>query len=396
MDLLLTNATWFDEKSGTTSGDIRIVDRHIFETGRRFLMRGGLLSEQKLEVNLEGHYVYPGLINSHDHLEMNLYPHLGTPPYQNYKEWSADIYHPTQTPIREIEATDKEMRLLWGGLKNLISGVTTVVHHNPWSRFLSSSKFPINVWSTQWAHSLAFDEHVVARKKEANNRMFVLHAAEGVDEFARQEIHQLMELKCLDKNTILVHGVGVGEEEERILVDSGSSVIWCPASNMYMFNKTAHVPLLRKAERVVLGSDSTLTGSPTLLDEMHTALKTGLATEHDIFRMTGSIPRNLFGIPGSEIQPSMQGDFLITPKKHPDPIKNLFVIEPKDISAVIVAGRFQLSDPSLDLPHPKHSFTVGGRTKFSTVNVKKLKGYFEESVGSQLLQKNPLWNMIAV
>src|ERR1700676_3172223 len=81
-------------------------------------------------LDLAGHLILPGLINAHDHLEFSLYPRLGRGPYPNAGAWARDIYKPTKSPIAEHLRVPKDTRLLWGGLKNLLSGVTTVCHHN--------------------------------------------------------------------------------------------------------------------------------------------------------------------------------------------------------------------------------------------------------------------------
>jgi cytosine/adenosine deaminase-related metal-dependent hydrolase len=139
-----------------TVKELRIGDDRIQEIAFN-------LSPVKDEIRLEFNnaIAFPGLINSHDHLEMNLYPKLGAPPYANYVEWANDIYKPTQSPIKEIEKLPIEDRLLWGGVKNLISGVTTVVHHNPWHRFLGKEKFPVSVLKKiAWAHSLQLGKKI--------------------------------------------------------------------------------------------------------------------------------------------------------------------------------------------------------------------------------------------
>jgi cytosine/adenosine deaminase-related metal-dependent hydrolase len=391
MNLLIKNAAWLNGQSKIASGDIRIEGLIISDIGKGLTPRTGIFSKEHV-VDISGQFVYPGLINAHDHLEMNLYPRLGTPPYDNYTQWSADIYRPGQSPLKEIESTEIENRLLWGGLKNLISGVTTVVHHNPWKKVLS--KAPVNVWHTEWAHSLAFDTDVRSKKKAAGKRKFAIHAAEGTDDFSRQEIHKLSEMGCLDEHTIIIHGVAMGEAEMKIMENSRASLTWCPSSNDYMFGKTADIGMLKKGIRIVLGSDSTLTGSPTLLDEMRVALHTGKASEEDIARMVGAGAVELFGMPMSIIQETLPANLFIAPQLHTDPIKNLFLLEPQHINAVIVGGKLQLSDPGLDLPHPKQTLIVQGRKKFCRINVKKLKQYFEEKVGKSILSANKLWNII--
>jgi hypothetical protein len=97
----------------------------------------------------------PGLINAHDHLEFNLFPQLGRGTYPNAAAWARDIYHPGRSPIREQLRVPKPVRLWWGALKNLLSGVTTVCHHNPYEREVFGVDFPVRVVRRfSWAHSL--------------------------------------------------------------------------------------------------------------------------------------------------------------------------------------------------------------------------------------------------
>src|SRR6185437_13795447 len=73
------------------------------------------------EFDLRGLLLLPGLTNAHDHLEFNLFPQLGHGCYTNAGDWAADIYRPSQSPVREHLAVPKPVRLYWGGLRNLLS-----------------------------------------------------------------------------------------------------------------------------------------------------------------------------------------------------------------------------------------------------------------------------------
>src|SRR5258708_5295931 len=284
MDLLLKGIVWYDGKT-IVSGDIRIGKGMLLEIGSPLPIRKG---EQVADFT--NHYLYPGLINAHDHLEMNLYSHLGTPPYTNYVEWAKDIYQPAQSPLREIESANIDDRLLWGGLKNLISGVTTVVHHNPWHRILGRNDFPVKVLKQiAWAHSLALGVKIQKAFPKKRDTPFVIHAAEGIDALAFAEVAKLNNLSLIKSNTVLVHAIALNESDQELLSDRASSVVWCPASNLFMFNQTAPIQQLKDRLKVALGSDSTLTGSATLLDEMKVAFHTGLAGSQELYNMVTGV-----------------------------------------------------------------------------------------------------------
>ena len=90
----------------------------------------------------------PGLISCHDHLGLNLLPPLGAPPYGNMYEWADEIYNPEQPPISNVLRVRLRDRLRWGAVRNLIAGVTTVMHHDPYYRPVRVGVSDNPIWQT--------------------------------------------------------------------------------------------------------------------------------------------------------------------------------------------------------------------------------------------------------
>lgn len=393
MDLLLKNLTWHDGVK-SQKADIRIKKKLIDEIGES-------LPSKKSErvIDFQNHFIYPGLINAHDHLEMNLYPKLGNPPYSNYVEWINDIYKPLHSPILEIEKISINDRLLWGGFKNLISAVTTVVHHNPWRRVLGKAEFPVRVLKNfTWAHSLHVEKNLSKKYSRRSKTSFIIHGAEGIDQLAFSEIEKMQALGLLKSNTVIVHAIGLKENDIEALVANQSSVVWCPSSNFFMFENTAPIQKLKNRIKVAIGSDSTLTGEVTFLDEIKVATKTNLANPKEIFEMVTSKASEIFNLPKPKIAALSQADLFISPIKKEDYFENLFTINSGDITLLLLNGEPRLVDSKIEgvIRSTKNRFHLHGQLKYTDVDIVSLKKRIEKKVGNKILQQNPLWNLIEI
>jgi cytosine/adenosine deaminase-related metal-dependent hydrolase len=234
-------------------------------------------------IDLRGHFVFPGLVNAHDHLQLNCIPPLPHgAPFANSYEWiDAFEAHRATDAVAEAVRIPTDLRHRHGGLKNLLSGVTLVAHHDPWHAAFDECDFPVSVLSAfGWSHSLRLGgaSPVAAPKygpavdtsfltTPSTNPWFI-HLAEGVDGVAGGELGVLEDVGCLSQNTVIVHGVGLTHHDIQRVVDSGASVVWCPSSNLGMFGRTLDSTHAFDAGRVGLGTDSRLTGARDLLEEL--------------------------------------------------------------------------------------------------------------------------------
>jgi ubiquinone/menaquinone biosynthesis C-methylase UbiE len=124
-------------------------------------------------LDLSGYSILPGLVNAHDHLEFGLFPRLGRAyganPFQNSPEWAREIHSVHTSIIERYRQIPQNTHLWWGGIRNLLCGVTTVCHHNPLHEELTDPNFPVRVLSRfGWAHS-SMRPRVSMKKAEKNS-----------------------------------------------------------------------------------------------------------------------------------------------------------------------------------------------------------------------------------
>jgi cytosine/adenosine deaminase-related metal-dependent hydrolase len=321
-------------------------------------------------VDLRGDRLLPGLINAHDHLQLNSVPQLDYRHlFRNASEWIADINARAATDAefkRGVMAPRSE-RSLAGGLKNLLSGVATVAHHDPCEPDLLGGEFPTRVVAAYgWAHSLFIDGEQRVRDSYAANpadQPWIIHAAEGVDAAAAGEFERLRELGCLGANTLLVHGVALERAQRDLLADAGGALIWCPSSNLRLFGRAAEVSGLLEKGRVALGTDSRLTGAGDLLDELRVARECAGLDEPTLERIVTSDSARVLRLSMTGVLVSGAiADLLVLPAG-----AGLADVRRRDVRLVMLAGRARYADPDyaamLAPPTDWTGVLVDGRVK---------------------------------
>jgi len=281
----------------------------------------------------------PGLINAHDHLHRNHYPRLGSPPYPDAYAWGRDLHDRFAEEIARARALPRRDALLFGALKNLLGGVTTVVHHDAWEPDFEHD-FPLDVVRLRNVHSPGFDREAVAAAavapRHADEPPLAVHLAEGVNTAAADEIRLLDRLGLLHERLIAVHAVGADDDGVRRMRTANVAVAWCPTSNHFLFGRTCPPALLDSVD-VLLGTDALLTGAGTMLAELRAARTLGLLTDDRLEAAVGAVAARRLGLGRRALVPGDRASIVLL-RRH------LFDCSPGDVALVIVNGRPCLGD----------------------------------------------------
>lgn len=326
-----------------------------------------------LQLTFTDALVFPGLINSHDHLDFNLFPPLGNRVYDNYRQWGQDIHAHNKAAIEEVQRIPQPVRAQWGLYKNLLCGVTTVVNHG--DQLKLPKDLPIRVFQDCYnLHSVGFDAHwrAALRRPFRRRRPFVIHVGEGTDALSQQEIDTLIGANRFNRHLIGVHGVAMTPAQAAHF----KALVWCPASNLFLLGQTAAVDDLYGHTELLFGTDSTLTAPWNIWQHLRLAQQQGLLTDAALFDALTVNAAAVWGLGNTgQLQAGFAADMVVAKAKGKKGMDAFFAIDPPAILLVMHQGNVSLFDESLLVQLNKQGFSIDGYGKINMGNsIKYVKG----------------------
>lgn len=363
----------------------------------------GFGEAETVDLPLTGAVVAPAFINAHDHLLGSYWPKIGHGPYNNWREWDDDL---KASPLyAERSKIANEDLYLIGSYRNLIAGTLTVSDHIPHKvndpfipnmpiRIIKdyALSHEVSSYDLKWGDGPK-KEH--ARAIE-NDIPYITHIEEGFDEESKKGIDKLLRMNALSDHTVLIHGIALSAKDIAIIAKKQAHLVWCPASNWFMFNKTGNIAAWRKAGiNVSLGTDSPMSGGENILEEMRFAQKLyprlksdGALTDNDMVMMTTVHPAQALRLPKlGALEKNFIADIIAVDNRDGgDGYHALVNASLKDIRLVIRSGVPVYGDADF-APFFEHcgiSFhhcTVEGKAKICRYDMKALLLRVRKAVG---------------
>lgn len=270
-------------------------------------------SEDDILIDCSGFMLMPGMINAHDHL-------------------GAGINLRNDTP--------HEAALWMGAMRNIMSGVTTVLHHEPQETLLFSDGFPIRVVRNYgWSDSLEAGEIVPQFAATAPDAPFVIHLVAENPADASRKVEELKRLGVITDRTVVVHGGGLDGEVINELHRAGASQVWCPSA-VISGDSNVDPSFVVSNHRIALGTTIARERSFDIFEEIRSALALGVPPEA-IYSMVTSRPCSILRLKNGEgrIVAGTPGDMIAVMDSGTTPAETLCAVDAHTLEAIILAGR---------------------------------------------------------
>ena len=314
---------------------------------------------------------FPGLINSHDHLDFNLFHQLKNNDYKSYRQWGEDIHKGNHAGIQQVLNIPKQLRTQWGIYKNLLNGITTVVNHGAKQPITNDL---IDVYQrVDSFHSISGEKNW--RLKLMNpfrkNYPVAIHIGEGTDAAAAKEIDELLAWNILHRPLTGIHGIAMNAQQAADF----AALVWCPDSNCFLYGKTAAIDQLKEKTKIVFGTDATLTANWNLWEHLRLARILHMLDDAALWDTVTTTPANLWGFQDSgRIEKGFRADMVVA-RSAADNWNALYALNPEDILLILHKGNVRLFDQSVYDQLAKASFSMDDFYKIQVgANVKYIQG----------------------
>ncbi|HEY9677709.1 MAG TPA: amidohydrolase family protein [Drouetiella sp.] len=364
--------------SGISDGWLLVKDGVITDVGAS----KDQIPQDAKQIDWNG-YIFPGLIDTHNHTDWNVVPQWTRGPFSNRYIWQVDDDY--KQHVDKIHVDLKSANLLpearkFGEIRALIGGTTLLQgsydpvqpEPNIMVRNLDVRYKTVNIVKS--VDELDKDPSKPDESKLLLARMdrqsapdglqrAFFHLGEGLptDSRVASEFTTLLAKGFGRAGVVCIHGLACKPGDFKTMAQHKMYLVWSPVSNWNLYRAVADIPSAVKAGLVIaIAPDWTISGSDNVLEEMKFAYAMSrarwgdLLKPQDIFRMVTSdaatvsgVDKNsvVVGAPMGTIGKGYAADFFMAPALDaatdgkPDPYESLLRTYPKHIHLVFIDGK---------------------------------------------------------
>lgn len=331
-------------------------------------------------------FIFPGLLDLHDHLTWNLFPRWKPNLlFSNRYEWQQLTAYKIalDTPHRLLFAVGLGCEMnRFGEIKAIMGGATSVVgslgpskpgsddnkcveglarNLDFYSGFyapgvVNAEKLKYEVFPLRMSRNDS--QGVLDGLANGDLKAFIIHLAEGkpTDASSAGEYQILKAQGFLRPGVTIIHGIALSDAQFEEMGRIGVGLIWSPRSNIELYGSTADVAgAKRRGVKMAVAPDWSPSGSDGMLQELKYAATWNAGQNPPVFddaelvRMATVYPAQLAGL-GDKIgtlAPGYYADLLLIKRRGDDPYRALLHADVSDIQLVVVGGNPVYGDPRL-------------------------------------------------
>ena len=352
------------------NGTVLITGQKIKEVGSDVSLPAGT------KVIETGGFIYPGLIDLHNHLTWNLLPRWKPGLlFSTRYEWQQSQMYKLMLTTPEAKVVEANLDCdanRYAEVKAIVGGATSVTGSlNPRGdpaklRCLGGMARNLDFFSGLYASGaaeklryeifplqLSFSDAAAIRDQLAKHDLtaFIVHLSEGKqnDANAAREYLMFKARGFLVSGTSIIHGVALHEAEFQEMKKAGVGLIWSPRSNFELYGETTDVAAAKQAGlTIAIAPDWSPSGSDGMLQELKYASTWNEGQrpkpfkDTDLVQMATVNAAKLAGLGGEigSLAPGHFADLLVLKKKNAksDPFRSLLQANVTDIELVIIDG----------------------------------------------------------
>ncbi|CAI8394653.1 MAG: 5'-deoxyadenosine deaminase [Candidatus Poseidoniaceae archaeon] len=319
--------------------------------------------------------IYPGLIDSHNHMHYNHIPlwdfevHTSVKSeeggYSNRNQWKNNPNYKRDISWMKTfvqtasmwNMADQQMK--YAEVMAVAGGVTAVQgspssNTDAWDSMLSRNIELYN-FGGDGIHTkvttLESDytgSHITSGNSSGSLNAWYLHLSEGVDESSRAEFDILVQNNLLVGELVVVHGTALTSAEFQKMGEVGADLAWSPLSNLLLYGDTTDVIAADQAGvRISLAPDWGPSGSKNVLHELkvadlwNTNNLNSYFSNYDLATMVTKNPAlgNNWDDSVGTINAGLYADLVVMDTFHQDPYRNLIEAIDADVRLTIVNGQ---------------------------------------------------------